>query len=486
MKSALPACIIPCLFLVASVFVLAEWPKMIDLDDVRLRLPGTDRPATTAARASRPLVGTLVAGSGRAVALRADWPRFRGERFDGIAHDTVSLARSWPPTGPKVLWSVELGEGYAGAAVRDGRVYLLDYDRDGQADVLRCLSLADGRQIWQFSYPVAIKRNHGMSRTIPAVSDKYVVTLGPKCHVMSLDARSGHCFWLKDLVAEFGAAVPQWYAGQCPSIDGDLAIFAPGGDDALLVAMHCETGAVVWRTPNPRGWTMTHSSIMPMEFVGRKMYVYCGKGGVAGVSADDGSLLWDTTAWKISIATCPSPVVLPGGRIFCCGGYNSGAVMLQLEEKDGMLAAREAFRLRPKQFGSTQHTPIFFENHLFGVREADEQLVCLDLSGEGVWASGAKNRFGSGPYLLADRLLFVLDDAGWLTMAEATSAGYRPLARARVLDGHDAWAPMALAAGRLLARDFTRMVCLDVAASLPQPATPDNSGSATDRSVEAH
>ena len=27
-----------------------------------------------------------------------------------------------------------------------------------------------------------------MSRTVPAVTDKYVVALGPKCHVMCLDA----------------------------------------------------------------------------------------------------------------------------------------------------------------------------------------------------------------------------------------------------------------------------------------------------------
>ena len=45
-----------------------------------------------------------------------------------------------------MLWSIELGEGHAGAAVRDGRVFVLDYDRAASADVLRCFSLADGRE----------------------------------------------------------------------------------------------------------------------------------------------------------------------------------------------------------------------------------------------------------------------------------------------------------------------------------------------------
>jgi len=59
---------------------------------------------------------------------------------------------------------------------------------------------------------------------------------------------------------------------------------------------------------------MTHSSVMPMEFAGERMYVYCASMGVVGVSAKDGRLLWETTDWKISIATVPSPTILDDGR----------------------------------------------------------------------------------------------------------------------------------------------------------------------------
>jgi len=48
-----------------------------------------------------------------------------------------------------------------------------------RANVLRCLSLADGREIWRFNYSGQVKRNHGVSRTIPAVTEQYVVALGP-------------------------------------------------------------------------------------------------------------------------------------------------------------------------------------------------------------------------------------------------------------------------------------------------------------------
>ena len=441
-----------------------------------LRLPEEKR-QISGGDAALPLVGKLVTNDAKQPDPAPDsdtgkprpgtvWPQFRGTQFDAIAHDTQPLLRNWPKAGPTVRWSKTLGEGHAGAAVRNQRVYLLDYDREHERDVMRCFALDDGRELWNYSYPVRIKRNHGMSRTVPVVTDRFVVGLGPKCHLFCLDAISGKPYWLKDMVKEFGVTIPAWYAGQCPILDADgNLIIATGSDDSLLVALNTESGEVLWKSPNPRSWKMTHVSIVPMQFAGRDLYVYCGKGGVAGIDAKDGSLLWDTTDWKINIATVPSPVPLPDGRIFCSGGYNSGAVMLKLKEMpEGKIGVETLYRLKPKQFGSAQHTPIFYKDHLFGVRERDKQLVCLDLDGNEVWRSGSENKFGIGPYLIADDLIWVLEDSGKLTIAEATPEAYRPIAEAQVLDGHDAWAPMAMADGFLFLRDLTQFLCLDVRA----------------------
>ena len=106
----------------------------------------------------------------------------------------------------------------------------------------------------------------------------------------------------------------------------------PAAKTTLLLACDAQTGAALWQTPNPHGWKMTHSSVMPMEFDGQRMYVYCANNGVVGVSAKDGSILWETTDWKISIATVPSPLILSDGRIFLSGGYNAGSLMLQASQ----------------------------------------------------------------------------------------------------------------------------------------------------------
>jgi len=431
------------------------------LDSLQERKPGLDRPAGfVLASEKNPFESAkLIPGAAAASDLPGAWPQFRGAKGDNIAADGVALARQWK-SAPKQLWSVDLGEGYAGAAVRDGRVYILDYDPDAKADALRCLSLADGKEIWRFTYPVKIKRNHGMSRTVPTLAGDYVVTFGPKCHVACVETATGKFVWGLDLVKDFGATVPEWYAGQCPLVDGDRVILGVGSD-ALLMAVELATGKVVWKTPNPNDWKMTHSSVVPMDFAGKRQYVYVASGGVVGVNAADGALLWETDAWKISIAAVPTPVLVGDGRLFLSGGYNSGSMMLRLKEDNGKIVPEPVFRLKPTEFGAAQQTPILFDGHLYGVRP-DGQLCCLDLNGKLRWTSGAAARFGLGPFVIGGGLIYALNDDGTLTLAEASPAGYRRLAQARVIEGHDCWAPMALTHGRLLARDLTKMVCLDV------------------------
>lgn len=477
-----------CALLAAAVVIcwLARSPKV----PLEMRNPGSDHAqgAESGSSSNPVLSGEVVKGEGIPSKVKGAWMGFRGNARDGTfrpltelpapsgqapgATPTVELARSWEGSSPRELWGTDVGEGYAGPSVADGRVYLMDYDREKKRDTLRCLSLDNGKEIWRYSYPVTVKRNHGMSRTVPAIQGAFVVGMGPKCHVICLDAITGERRWGLDLVRQFGTTVPQWYAGQCPLIDNGVVILAPGGKDALILAVELTTGRILWKTPNPKGWKMTHSSIMPMDFGGHRSYVYCASQGVAGVAAKDGALLWDTTDWKISIATVPSPVVVPEGRIFLSGGYNAGSLMLQLTQEGDRFTAKTLFRLAPETFGATQQTPVFKDGHLYGVR-ADGQFVCLDLQGKIVWTSGAEHVFGLGSFLLTENdpfssekgpdLIYALNDSGRLSLMEATSARFNLLGQAQALTkGRESWGPMALAGGRLLVRDLTRLVCLDV------------------------
>ncbi len=343
----------------------------------------------------------------------------------------------------------------------DGRVYILDYDQEKEGDVIRCLSLDDGKEIWRYFYRVKIKRNHGMSRTVPVVAGGLVITLGPKCHVVCLDAVTGELRWMRNLVKEDGAEVPAWYAGQCPLIDEERLILGVGGKDALIMAMDYRTGEVIWKTPNPKGFKMTHSSIVPMALKNEKSYVYCASGGVVGVSSIDGRLLWEYPDWRINIANVPSPLIIDRERIFLCGGYNSGAMMLRVKDVNNGYAPESLYKLDTKVFGSDQQTPIFYKGYIYGVRP-DEQLICMDPDGKIKWTSTSANKFGLGPYTIINSMIYAMDDEGNLTVIKASPDGYEPLTSAKVLDGHESWGPMAFVAGRLIVRDLTTMRCLDI------------------------
>jgi outer membrane protein assembly factor BamB len=442
---------------------VAAWLLATRAGNVQPRLPGQERSLALRVRPSaRPRnAGTTIPGPGRPSALAGSWPQFRGGDRTNVVREALGLSRTWPEGGPRVLWKLPLGEGHAGAAVGNGCVYIVDYEREKEEDAIRCVSLDDAREVWRYTYSVKVKRNHGMSRTVPAVNQNYVVSLGPMCQVTCLDAKTGKLVWKYDLVKQFGTTVPPWYAGQCPMLDGDAVILAPGGNP-LMMAVELATGRVIWQTPNPGGWGMTHSSVTPMDYKGERQYIYCTTEGVVGVSAKDGRILWSKPDWKIALATVPSPLVVGDDRILLSGGYNSGSVMVRIRGEGDHMETAEVFRLKYTVFGADQHTPILYKDHIYGVTPPGE-LACLDLNGNRLWSSGAAKRFGLGPFILAEGLLLVLNDEdGTLHLVEANPDGYKELAASRLLEGYDAWGPMAIASGRLLLRDLTTMVCVEL------------------------
>ncbi|MFC1538515.1 PQQ-binding-like beta-propeller repeat protein [Candidatus Latescibacterota bacterium] len=295
--------------------------------------------------------------------------------------------------------------------------------------------------------------------------------MGPKCHVMCVDADSGTFRWGIDLVKEYGAEVPLWYTGQCPLIDNSLAVIAVGGK-SLIIAVDCETGKVVWETPNPNNWKMSHSSIIPYTIHGRDMYVYCALGGIIGISAENdnaGEILFETNLWNKNVVA-PSPVYLGDGKLFVTSGYGSGSMMLDIIDSNGTFEVESIKQIIPGGgIASEQQTPLYYDGHLFSILPKDagplrNQFVCYhpDDIGKPVWTSGTTNRFGLGPYIIADGKFFILSDEGVLTIMRASAKEPVQLAHAKILDGHDAWGPMAIVNGRLLARDSRRLVCIDV------------------------
>ncbi len=409
-----------------------------------------------------------------------DWPQFRGPNRDNISTE-AGLLKAWPAGGPKVLWKIDVCEGYAGAAIKAGRVYVNDYDNDKKEHLVRCLSLEDGKEIWQWRRAVEVRPNHGITRTVPAVGEKLLFSLDPKCGFYAIDAETGKLAWEKNLTEEYKVEIPPWYAGQNPLLDGDRVLLATGGreiegkfeGDTLAVALDQATGKEVWRAPNSEEVLMSHSSLMPTEIGGIRQYLYLHMKGALGISAEDGKLLW-SSKFRGRMAVSPSPVSIGDGRIFLTSGYNAGSEMIQVKKSGDSFAAKSLYFLSATKFNSEVHTPILYKEHLFAVSNKKFRglktrnrgpFTCLSLDGKIVWESPKDESilFGLGAFLLADGMFFLLEgDTGNLRLIEASTKEYKELASAQILQGHDVWGPLALSNGKLVLRDMGQMVCIQV------------------------
>ena len=181
----------------AAMATLVWWIGTNPVRSLAIRLPGADNRAGRGDSAVEIVrIGAMFTRFASSIPdLEESWPRFRGPDLDNICKSDTRLKSSFGGNAPGILWSVDLGEGHAGPAIYKGAVYLLDYDEEKRADMLRCFSLTTGEEQWRRWYRVNVKRNHGMSRTVPAVTEDYILTIGPRSHVMCLRRQDGEFIW---------------------------------------------------------------------------------------------------------------------------------------------------------------------------------------------------------------------------------------------------------------------------------------------------
>jgi outer membrane protein assembly factor BamB len=401
-----------------------------------------------------------IAGSAT-LAAGADWPQFMGPNGDGTSSEK-GLLRAWPADGPKVLWTVAVGPGYGGVAIRDGKVYALD--RVGQQkDVLRCLDLESGREDWTFSYDAAGEIDHDGSRSTPAVAAKYVFAIGPFGHFHCLDRTTHQILWKKNLLTDYGTKPPRWAVTQSPLLYQDLVVVAPQADQVGVVAFDQATGAERWRSEGIG--PLAYSSPMKITLDQVDQIVVVNTLGVAAVRASDGKVLWKYAhPCKIPI---PSVTVVSGDRLFVTGAYLAGSAIIQVSKDGSEWTAKELARVN--QIGGHCHPVLLFQEHLYllcNISERSDGLGCFDLAGKVIWQTKKNPSFDKGGSILtADGLMYVMDgQTGELHIVEPSLQGFKSLGKAKLLGGKEIWGPLALAGGKLVIRDQSQMKCVDLQA----------------------
>ncbi|MGA2498945.1 MAG: PQQ-binding-like beta-propeller repeat protein [Tepidisphaeraceae bacterium] len=440
------------------------------------------------------LVVVAVGGAISPAMFAADWPQFQGPERSGISPET-GLARSWPEGGPKVLWTVDVGEGFAAAAIRDGKVHVLDRSPNGK-DVLRCLDLGTGQEEWTCAYDAPGKLQYPGSRQVPTVDEKLIFAMGPFGNFNCIDRATHQIVWSHHMVNDFkdpavdNAAddptdraallartrVPTWGFTQAPALYKDTVIVAPQTRNVGLVAYEKTTGKLRWTSPYVgRNW-YDHVSPYVTTLCGVDQVIMIGQPGdpekwppaiISGVDAGTGKMLWQMRTWHSYKIPISSPVRIGEDRLFVSGAYGIGCFMLKIGREAGRWTTDYVFKDNKNSAAQIQN-PIYYRDDIY-VQSCNEPgagnngLTCLDTSGEIKWRTGPKQVFGSGGLLIADGLIYVMDgNTGELNLFEARPDECRQLATARVLaaEGRLVWAPLALSDGKLVVRDQHQMKCL--------------------------
>ncbi|MFO0844129.1 MAG: PQQ-binding-like beta-propeller repeat protein [Gemmataceae bacterium] len=453
------------------------------------------RPARTS------LALLLLLGAARA----DDWPQWMGPRRDAVWREGGLLDR-FPKGGPKVLWRVNIGGGYAGPAVADGKVYVPDRLLDaGQADPanpfartksagkerLLCLDAATGKEIWKHEYPSRYTMSYPCGpRATPAVSGGKVYHLGAMGDLYCLDAKKGKVVWSKDFKKDYDAGVPVWGFSASPLVDGQQLICLVG-KDPVVVAFDKDTGKELWRalTLEQAKSEVGYCPPMIYTFGGRRHLVVWHPEAVVGLDPASGKELW-RNEWEINAnLSIPTPRQV-GDRLFVTSFYN-GCKLLQIEGAGDKFTASEVWQShgrgeRPGQtdkLHAIMSTPTVKDGHVYGVCSYGE-LRCLSLAdGKRLWAELTASGAGKEPERWANAFLieqggrfFLFNEKGELIIANLTPKGYEEIGRAKLLEptgqlaaGFSSprkvvWSHPAFANKCCFARNDKEIVCVSLAA----------------------
>jgi outer membrane protein assembly factor BamB len=424
-------------------------------------------------------VTLVILMAGIANVIAQDWPQFLGPKRNSTS-DQKGILRTWPQQGPDVLWTVNVGIGFGGPVIKDGKVYLLDRD-DKVGDKLRCFDLSSGKEVWNFGYPAPGSVMFPGSRSVPALDGNRIYSCGPYGNLYCIDITTHKPVWNKNIWTDYGGSeIPKWAITQCPLVYNNLLIVASQAPQAGVVAYDKLTGNVKWTTNSlgPVGYVTPEivkvgkedHLVMITASAGRGSGASGGK--VIGIEPNTGKILWEYTNWQCGIPV-PGAVDAGEGRMLITGGYNAGAAMIKIEKKaDGSYSVTELYK--NPDFGAHTQPPVLVNGYFYAQYSTNERkdgLVCMSIDGQVKWKTMRTPLFDKGGVILADGMLLITDGASKLYLIEPDPSAFKPIATAELLKGETGdqrfptqnWAPLALANGKLLIRDQSRLMCVRIA-----------------------
>jgi outer membrane protein assembly factor BamB len=362
-----------------------------------------------------------------APARAQDWPQWRGAHRNGKV-EGFALPKVWPKALTQ-KWKVEVGEGYSTPALVGDRLYVLSRQKD--EEVIRCLSAADGNELWQSAYPAPYtppktpSARGGGPRSSPAVADGRVYTLGINGALSCLSASDGSVLWRKEFSKDFERTAPEFGTAASPLLTDGLCIVHVGGKGKGAVMAFDPAGERKWKWD---GDAPSYASPVVLTVDGAKQVVTQTEKFLVGISLEDGKALWQAPFLTSAGEDLATPVI--DGTTVIASGLGRPTTALQVR-KDGAKSVAMPVWDRPRPvwlLGS----PVLKDGLLYGLSQRTERFVCMDRTdGNTLW-TGPSRLGDSAAIVDVGAALLLLTSGGELHVFRPGDKAYVELARYKV------------------------------------------------------
>ncbi|HUQ94867.1 MAG TPA: PQQ-binding-like beta-propeller repeat protein [Bryobacteraceae bacterium] len=428
-------------------------------------------------------------------AVTHDWTSFLGPTHNAVSTET-KLLRDWGKGGPKLVWEMKKGTGYASPAIAGDK--LVYFHRQDNREKVECLHPESGEKYWDFSYPTQFEDRYGYNngpRASPVIDGDRVYTYGAEGKLHCLRLQTGQVYWKRDIAKEF--KVPQDFFGTAstPLIEAGMLILnvgAPGGP--TVVALDKITGKMVWGAGEP--WGPSYASPVAATVHGkRRLFVFAGgesqppTGGLISLNPADGAIdfSYPFRSRSYESVNAASPVIA-GNQVFISASYKTGGALLNILP-DG----KHSVAWTSPEIGTHFNTAVEKDGYLYafdGRNEPDASLVCVELkTGKVMWrvnpeweetftidGTERKQKLGTfrGTLLQVDGRFLCLGELGHLLWLDLSPKGYKELARTWLFAARETWSLPVLSRGLLyvsqhsrdlMRKETPRLLCYDLRAN---------------------